>query len=62
MKARNYDETERSSGLNYHIPTSGRSLHTQALVFNDIRGTTQALSALCDSCNALCATVHDIKY
>ncbi|MFZ7127959.1 MAG: fused isobutyryl-CoA mutase/GTPase IcmF, partial [Desulfobacterales bacterium] len=38
-----YGASARSQMLKYHIQTSGRSLHSQDIQFNDIRTTLQAL-------------------
>ena len=43
-----YQASERSQKLKYHIQTSGRSLHAQEIQFNDIRTTLQAMYALFD--------------
>ena len=48
-----YGANERSQRLKAHIQTSGRSLHSQEIQFNDIRTTLQALNALYDNCNSL---------
>jgi methylmalonyl-CoA mutase len=48
-----YEGNERSQMLKYHIQTSGRSLHSQDIQFNDIRTTLQALCAIYDNCNSL---------
>ena len=48
-----YGADERSQKLKAHIQTSGRSLHSQEIQFNDIRTTLQALTALYDNCNSL---------
>ncbi len=52
MKER-YGADERSQMFKYHIQTSGRSLHSQEIQFNDIRTTLQALTAVYDNCNSL---------
>lgn len=52
MKER-YGANDKSQKLKYHIQTSGRSLHSQEIEFNDIRTTLQALLALYDNCNSL---------
>ncbi len=54
-----YDANEQSQRLKCHIQTSGRSLHTQDMDFNDIRTTLQALSALSDNCNSLHTNSYD---
>jgi len=48
-----YHANERSQKLKAHIQTSGRSLHSQEIQFNDIRTTLQALTAIYDNCNSL---------
>jgi methylmalonyl-CoA mutase len=45
--------------LKYHIQTSGRSLHSQDIQFNDIRTTLQALIAIYDNCNSLHTNAFD---
>ena len=54
-----YDGNERSQKLKYHIQTSGRSLHSQEVAFNDIRTTRQALYAIMDNCNSLHTNAYD---
>lgn len=54
-----YGANERSCKLKYHIQTSGRSLHSQEIAYNDIRTTLQALLALFDHCNSLHTNAHD---
>jgi len=54
-----YDANERSQKLKYHIQTSGRSLHSQEIEFNDIRTTLQALYAIYDNCNSLHTNAYD---
>ena len=54
-----YGASERSQKLKYHIQTSGRSLHTREMAFNDIRTTIQALTALEDGCNSLHTNAYD---
>jgi methylmalonyl-CoA mutase len=49
----------RSQMLKYHIQTSGRSLHSQDIQFNDIRTTLQALCAVYDNCNSLHTNAFD---
>ena len=49
----------RSQRLKYHIQTSGRSLHSREIQFNDIRTTLQALLALYDNCNSLHTNAYD---
>jgi methylmalonyl-CoA mutase len=58
MKER-YGASERSQKLKYHIQTSGRSLHSQEIQFNDIRTTLQALLAWNDNCNSLHTNAFD---
>lgn len=54
-----YHGNERSQKLKYHIQTSGRSLHSQEIQFNDIRTTLQAMYALFDNCNSLHTNAFD---
>ena len=54
-----YQGSERSQKLKYHIQTSGRSLHSQEVAFNDIRTTLQALYAIMDNCNSLHTNAYD---
>jgi methylmalonyl-CoA mutase len=54
-----YQGNERSQKLKYHIQTSGRSLHSQEIQFNDIRTTLQAMYALFDNCNSLHTNAFD---
>jgi len=54
-----YGADERSQMLKYHIQTSGRSLHSQEIQFNDIRTTLQALYAVYDNCNSLHTNAYD---
>jgi methylmalonyl-CoA mutase len=54
-----YGATSRSQMLKYHIQTSGRSLHSQEIQFNDIRTTLQALCAIYDNCNSLHTNAYD---
>ncbi|MBT7086643.1 MAG: methylmalonyl-CoA mutase family protein [Desulfobacterales bacterium] len=54
-----YSGSERSQMLKYHIQTSGRSLHSQDIQFNDIRTTLQALCAIYDNCNSLHTNAYD---
>jgi len=54
-----YGGTERSQMLKYHIQTSGRSLHSLEVNFNDIRTTLQALCAIYDNCNSLHTNAYD---
>lgn len=57
--ARKYGGSARSQMLKYHIQTSGRSLHSQDIQFNDIRTTLQALCAIYDNCNSLHTNAFD---
>ena len=54
-----YGADSRSQQLKYHIQTSGRSLHSQEIDFNDIRTTLQALYAIYDNCNSLHTNAYD---
>ena len=54
-----YGGSARSQKLKYHIQTSGRSLHSQDIQFNDIRTTLQALCAVYDNCNSLHTNAFD---
>ncbi|MBW1710177.1 MAG: cobalamin-dependent protein [Deltaproteobacteria bacterium] len=54
-----YGADERSQKLKAHVQTSGRSLHSQEIQFNDIRTTLQALTALYDNCNSLHTNSYD---
>jgi methylmalonyl-CoA mutase len=54
-----YAGSMRSQMLKYHIQTSGRSLHSQDIQFNDIRTTLQALIAIYDNCNSLHTNAFD---
>ena len=54
-----YRGSKRSQMLKYHIQTSGRSLHSQDIQFNDIRTTLQALCAIYDNCNSLHTNAFD---
>jgi methylmalonyl-CoA mutase len=54
-----YGASARSQLLKYHIQTSGRSLHSQDIQFNDIRTTLQALCAVYDNCNSLHTNAFD---
>jgi methylmalonyl-CoA mutase len=54
-----YKAAVRSQMLKYHIQTSGRSLHSQEIQFNDIRTTLQALCAVYDNCNSLHTNAYD---
>src|SRR3546814_7187497 len=47
-----YGANERSQKLKYHVQTSGRSLHAQAMDLNHIRTTLPALITLYDNCNS----------
>lgn len=54
-----YGGSVRSQMLKYHVQTSGRSLHSQDIQFNDIRTTLQALCAVYDNCNSLHTNAFD---
>ncbi|WP_035219094.1 fused isobutyryl-CoA mutase/GTPase IcmF [Desulfatibacillum aliphaticivorans] len=54
-----YGASKRSQMLKYHVQTSGRSLHSQDIQFNDIRTTLQALCAVYDNCNSLHTNAYD---
>lgn len=54
-----YHASDASRKLKYHIQTSGRSLHSQEIQFNDIRTTLQALCAIYDNCNSLHTNAFD---
>ncbi|MBU4606388.1 MAG: cobalamin-dependent protein [Proteobacteria bacterium] len=54
-----YGADPRSQMLKYHIQTSGRSLHSQEIQFNDVRTTLQALCAVYDNCNSLHTNAYD---
>ena len=54
-----YAGSDRSQMLKYHIQTSGRSLHSQDIQFNDIRTTLQALCAIYDNCSSLHTNAFD---
>jgi methylmalonyl-CoA mutase len=54
-----YHGSDRSQMLKYHIQTSGRSLHSQDIQFNDIRTSLQALCAVYDNCNSLHTNAFD---
>ena len=54
-----YGADSRSQKLKYHIQTSGRSLHSQEIDFNDVRTTLQALYAIYDNCNSLHTNAYD---
>jgi methylmalonyl-CoA mutase len=54
-----YGGSARAQMLKYHIQTSGRSLHSQDIQFNDIRTTLQALCAVYDNCQSLHTNAFD---
>ncbi|HEX6638738.1 MAG TPA: methylmalonyl-CoA mutase family protein, partial [Steroidobacteraceae bacterium] len=54
-----YQAGPRSQMLKYHVQTSGRSLHSREIQFNDIRTTLQAMYALFDNCNSLHTNAYD---
>ncbi|MCP3944290.1 MAG: methylmalonyl-CoA mutase family protein [Desulfobacteraceae bacterium] len=54
-----YGANEKAQKLKYHIQTSGRSLHSQDIQFNDIRTSLQGLCAIYDNCNSLHTNAFD---
>lgn len=56
---RRYGSSTRSQMLKYHIQTSGRSLHSMEIQFNDIRTTLQALLATYDNAQSLHTNAYD---
>ncbi len=54
-----YGGGARAQMLKYHIQTSGRSLHSQDIQFNDIRTALQALCAIYDNCQSLHTNAFD---
>jgi isobutyryl-CoA mutase len=54
-----YGANESAQKLKYHIQTSGRSLHSQDIQFNDIRTSLQGLCAIYDNCNSLHTNAFD---
>ncbi len=54
-----YGASPRAQMLKYHIQTSGRSLHSQDIQFNDIRTTLQALCAVYDNAQSLHTNAFD---
>jgi len=54
-----YGAGEYSQKLKYHTQTSGRSLHTQEMAFNDLRTTLQALIGVYDNCNSMHTNAYD---
>jgi methylmalonyl-CoA mutase len=54
-----YGASVRAQMLKYHIQTSGRSLHSQDIQFNDIRTTLQALCAVYDNAQSLHTNAFD---
>ncbi|RLA96869.1 MAG: methylmalonyl-CoA mutase, partial [Deltaproteobacteria bacterium] len=54
-----YKAGERAQKLKCHVQTSGRSLHSMEIDFNDIRTTLQAFMALSDRCNSLHTNAYD---
>ncbi|MBU3951135.1 MAG: methylmalonyl-CoA mutase family protein [Proteobacteria bacterium] len=54
-----YGGNEKAQKLKYHIQTSGRSLHSQDIQFNDIRTSLQGLCAIYDNCNSLHTNAFD---
>ena len=54
-----YGASERSQMLKYHVQTSGRSLHSRDIQFNDIRTTLQALCGVYDNANSMHTNAYD---
>jgi isobutyryl-CoA mutase len=54
-----YSGSERSQMLKYHVQTSGRSLHSRDIQFNDIRTTLQALCGVYDNANSMHTNAYD---
>ncbi len=54
-----YSGSERSQLLKYHVQTSGRSLHSRDIQFNDIRTTLQALCGVYDNANSMHTNAYD---
>jgi methylmalonyl-CoA mutase len=54
-----YSASSQSQKLKYHVQTSGRSLHSREIQFNDVRTTLQALCAVYDNCNSLHTNAYD---
>ncbi len=54
-----YGANPRGQMFKYHVQTSGRSLHSQEIQFNDIRTTLQALTAVYDNCKSLHTNAYD---
>ena len=54
-----YGANARSQRLKFHSQTSGRSLHSQEMAFNDIRTTLQALISIYDNTNSLHTNAFD---
>ncbi|MEA2101668.1 MAG: fused isobutyryl-CoA mutase/GTPase IcmF [Thermodesulfobacteriota bacterium] len=54
-----YHADQGAQRLKCHVQTSGRSLHSEEIQFNDIRTTLQALTALNDNCNSLHTNAYD---
>ncbi|MCD6569501.1 MAG: methylmalonyl-CoA mutase family protein [Deltaproteobacteria bacterium] len=54
-----YGADDRGQKMKCHVQTSGRSLHSVDIDFNDIRTTLQALTALEDRCNSLHTNAYD---
>ncbi|MFH0977080.1 MAG: fused isobutyryl-CoA mutase/GTPase IcmF [Spirochaetota bacterium] len=54
-----YTGAERSQMLKYHVQTSGRSLHSRDIQFNDIRTTLQALCGVYDNANSMHTNAYD---
>ncbi|MEA3413292.1 MAG: methylmalonyl-CoA mutase family protein [Pseudomonadota bacterium] len=54
-----YGASPRAQRLKYHAQTSGRSLQSEDIDFNDIRTTLEALYATLDNCNSLHTNAFD---
>jgi methylmalonyl-CoA mutase len=54
-----YGASPRAQLLKSHIQTSGRSLQTRDIDFNDIRTTLEALYAIADNCSSLHTNAYD---
>jgi methylmalonyl-CoA mutase len=54
-----YHASARAQLLKSHIQTSGRSLQTRDIAFNDVRTTLEALYAIADNCSSLHTNAYD---
>ena len=54
-----YGASPRAQLLKSHIQTSGRSLQTRDINFNDVRTTLEALYAIADNCSSLHTNAYD---